>query len=150
MTASATTNPDLWRALKGGSNNFGIVSSFTARCFPCTKIWSGFLYLPASQSEKVLSAFHHSVNRADSRHLGTTSDDHAAGPIACFTYIQPLGIQAISVNLVYTKPPENEKKVCSTLKMVPWGSLGGYDNFFILLAYSRIISGSIQFYKSQR
>ena len=37
-------------------------------------------------------------------------DSNAAGPIACFTYIQKLGVQAVSVNLVYTKLPENEKK----------------------------------------
>ncbi|KAF5871437.1 putative fad binding domain protein [Botrytis fragariae] len=99
-TASATQNPDLWCALKGGSNNFGIVTRFKARSFPSTKIWSGFLYMPSSQTSKVISAFHEVVNRVD-------WDHHAAGPLACFTYIQPLGIQAISVNLVYTKPSEN-------------------------------------------
>ena len=109
-TASEAVNPDLWRALKGGSNNFGIVTSFTARCFPCTKIWSGFLYIPSFQAHKVLSAFYESVNRADSGH-NTNYDDYASGPITCFTYAQHLGFQVISVNLVYTKPPENENKV---------------------------------------
>lgn len=32
-TASESTNPDLWRALKGGCNSFGIVTRFTARSF---------------------------------------------------------------------------------------------------------------------
>ncbi|SLM38048.1 fad binding domain protein [Lasallia pustulata] len=76
-TASASTNPDLWRALKGGSNNFGIVTRFTARSFPSTKIWSGFLYMPASQAAKVLAAFHEFVNRADSSDPSTTYDNHA-------------------------------------------------------------------------
>lgn len=109
-TASASTNPDLWRALKGGSNNFGIVTRFAARSFPSTKIWSGFLYMPASQAAKVLAAFHECVNRADSSDPSITYDNHAAGPIACFSYIQKLGVQAIALNLVYTKLPENEKK----------------------------------------
>ncbi|KAF7928990.1 hypothetical protein BELL_0247g00100 [Botrytis elliptica] len=99
-TASATQNPDLWRALKGGSNNF-IVTRFTARSFPSTKIWSGFLYMPSSQTSKFISAFHEVVNRVD-------WDHHAAGPLACFTYIQPLGVKAISVNLVYTRPSEKK------------------------------------------
>lgn len=109
-TASATTNPDLWRSLKGGSNNFGIVTRFTARSFPSTKIWSGFLYMPAFQAPKVLAGFHEFVNRADSSDPSTSYDKHAAGPIACFTYIHQIGIQAISLNLVHTKPPGNGKK----------------------------------------
>ena len=109
-TASASANCDLWRALKGGSNNFGIVTRFTARSFPATKIWSGFLYIPAFEAAKVLAAFHESVDRAKSSNLNTMYDNHAAGPIACFSYVQKLGVQAIAVNLVYTKTPENEKK----------------------------------------
>ncbi|ERF69174.1 hypothetical protein EPUS_01131 [Endocarpon pusillum Z07020] len=110
VNASASTNPDLWRALKGGSNNFGIVTRFRFRSFPSTKIWSGFLYMPAVRPAKVLAAFHEFVNRADSRDPSTAYDDHAAGPIACFTYIQRVGAQVIAVNLVYTKPLENEKQ----------------------------------------
>lgn len=110
ITASASANSDLWRALKGGSNNFGIVTRFTARSFPSTKIWSGFLYMPSFQATKVLAAFHQSVNRADPAATYAAYDNYAAGPLACFSYIQKIGVQAISVNLVYTKLPENEKK----------------------------------------
>ncbi|MCJ1376634.1 hypothetical protein MMC20_007877 [Loxospora ochrophaea] len=123
ITASASTNPDLWRALKGGSNNFGIVTRFTARSFPSTKIWSGFLYMPAFQATKVLAAFHEYVSRGDSSDPSTTYDDHAAGPIACFSYIQKLGIQAIAVNLVYTKSPENKKKWPACWGTFSFGSL---------------------------
>lgn len=66
--------------------------------------------MPASQAVKVLKAFHDYVNRGDSGDPGTTYDNHAAGPLVAFTYVQQLGIQAISVNLVYTKLPENGKK----------------------------------------
>ena len=120
-TASESTNPDLWRALKGGSNNFGIVTRFKARSFPSTRIWSGFIYMPAFQAAKVLSAFHECLNRAES---GDPSTTHAAaGPIACFSHIQKVGIQAIAVNLVYTKPPENEKKWPVYWRTSPFGSL---------------------------
>ena len=108
-TASESNNPDLWRALKGGSNNFGIVTRFTALCFPATKIWSGFLYMLPSQTDKVLAAFHEFVNRADSDDPNTTYDNHAAGPLTCFSYVQQLGFQIISINLVYTKLLENQK-----------------------------------------
>ncbi|CAD6569233.1 MAG: hypothetical protein ASARMPRED_002677 [Alectoria sarmentosa] len=122
-TASASTNPDLWRALKGGSNNFGIVTRFTARSFPSTKIWSGFLYMPASQATKVLAAFHEYLNRADSGDHRTPYDSDSAGPIACFSYIQTIGVQAIAVNLVFTKPLENEKKWPACWRTSSFGSL---------------------------
>jgi len=51
------------------------------------------------------------------------SDDYAAGPIACFTYTRSTGVQAISVNLVYTKPPEDEKKWPLYWKTSPFAKL---------------------------
>lgn len=106
ITASATKHPDLWRALKGGSNNFGIVTSFTANAIPSTKVWSGFLYMLPSQASKVLEAFHEYLGRNVSDGQGKTYDQYAAGPIACFTYLSKSGIQAIAVNLVHTELPE--------------------------------------------
>lgn len=106
-TASETRNPDLWRALKGGSNNFGIITRFTARSFPSKDVWSGFLYLPSFQHSKVLSAFHDFVNCSITSTPKEAYDPNAAGPLACFTYLQQLGIQAIAVNLVHTSPPTN-------------------------------------------
>ncbi|MCJ1387942.1 hypothetical protein MMC18_000785 [Xylographa bjoerkii] len=119
VNASAKSNSDLWRALKGGANNFGVVTSFTARSFPATKIWSGFLYMPSFQAQKVLTAFHEFVGS----NSGITYDDSAAGPLACFTYIGDLGLQAISVNLVYTKLPESERKWPACWKLSPFASL---------------------------
>lgn len=110
VAASATEHPDLWRALKGGSNNFGIVTSFTANAFPSSKVWSGFLYMLPSQAPKVLDAFHEYLNRVVSDDEGKTYDQYAAGPIACFTYLSKIGIQAIAVNLVHTQLPENRDK----------------------------------------
>ena len=62
------------------------------------------------QSAKVLSAFHDLVDKANPDDPSTKYDNHASGPIVCFTYLQKLGIQAIAVNLVYTKTPENQRK----------------------------------------
>jgi FAD/FMN-containing dehydrogenase len=41
VTATGSNNTDLFWALKGGSNNFGIVTSFTLRTFPSTQVWAG-------------------------------------------------------------------------------------------------------------
>ncbi|KAF2197572.1 bifunctional solanapyrone synthase [Delitschia confertaspora ATCC 74209] len=41
VTASSTSNPDLFWALKGGSNNFGIVTRMTLKTYPVGKVWGG-------------------------------------------------------------------------------------------------------------
>lgn len=47
VIADATgKHTDLFRALKGGGNNFGIVTHFTLRTFPCSTIWGGGVMLP--------------------------------------------------------------------------------------------------------
>lgn len=110
VTASATSHPDLLRAMKGGSNNFGVVTRFTAHTFPSANIWSGFLYMPPSQAPKVLLNFQAFLDRTITSEEGKTYDEYAAGPIACFTYLQQLGFQAIAVALTHTKLPEDNKQ----------------------------------------
>lgn len=110
VTASETTNHDLWRALKGGANNFGVVTRFRVRSFPCSKVWSGFLYLPSSQTAKVLVAFSNCIAGMAPSEQVEPYDLQAAGPIVCFTYVGMLRIHIIAVNLVHTNPGETRNK----------------------------------------
>lgn len=48
VTATSATNPDLWRALRGGGSNFGIVTEFVLQTFPLGGIWAGDAYFPSS------------------------------------------------------------------------------------------------------
>lgn len=57
MTASSTSNPTLFRALKGGSSNFGIVTVITSRLFSQTPFWGGTLAQPITNKEAVFSFF---------------------------------------------------------------------------------------------
>lgn len=41
VNANATSNADLWKALKGGSGNFGIVTRFDMQAFPAVPLWGG-------------------------------------------------------------------------------------------------------------
>jgi len=95
--ATATQNEDLWRALKGGSNNFGIVTHFTSKTVPFGKIWGGYFYWTAGQMKNLLRAFHE-VNRPEN------FDPHAAGPILAFAYQSALGVKGCGGSIVYTKP----------------------------------------------
>lgn len=41
--ANAEQNPDLFKALKGGSANFGIVTRFDMQAFEAPELWGGLV-----------------------------------------------------------------------------------------------------------
>ena len=109
VNASATTHPELWRALKGGGNNFGIVTRFTLRSIPAAPLWSfQMIALAAFQNSKALHAYHDYLEYTSSGQTGAFDED-AAPPILSFVYIQKLGLRLMSLNLTYTKAPEDTK-----------------------------------------
>src|SRR6516225_7253120 len=52
--ASATENPDLFWALRGGGGNFGIVTSFEYRLHPVSTVLGGLVLYPLAQAREVL------------------------------------------------------------------------------------------------
>ncbi|KAI0161873.1 FAD-binding domain-containing protein [Hypoxylon sp. FL1284] len=59
ITADRDTNADLFRALKGGSNNFGIVTSFTMPTVPSDRIWGGIAATPENDIPQVVDVMFH-------------------------------------------------------------------------------------------
>ncbi|OLN97392.1 Bifunctional solanapyrone synthase 1 [Colletotrichum chlorophyti] len=55
--ADATRHPDLFKALKGGTNNIGIVTRFDLRAFLSNDIYGGVMAFPYSQNKAVLQKF---------------------------------------------------------------------------------------------
>ncbi|EXJ89944.1 hypothetical protein A1O3_03011 [Capronia epimyces CBS 606.96] len=56
VNANKKTNPDLWKALKGGSGNFGIVTRFDLNTFPSTDVWGGMSIYNSSATEPLIKA----------------------------------------------------------------------------------------------
>ncbi|KAK3938964.1 FAD binding domain-containing protein [Diplogelasinospora grovesii] len=50
VTVSQQSHPDLFIALKGGGNNFGIVTAFTVRAHPQGQVWGGNLFFAATDT----------------------------------------------------------------------------------------------------
>ncbi|KAH9931578.1 FAD dependent oxidoreductase [Fomitopsis serialis] len=55
-TATNTSNSDLFWALKGGHNKFGIVTQFTMDTFPIGQVWGGSVMLPVTNYDAVKDA----------------------------------------------------------------------------------------------
>ncbi|TFK95094.1 hypothetical protein BDV98DRAFT_598799 [Pterulicium gracile] len=53
---SADANPDLFWALKGGGNNFGIVTRFTVNVFEQGPVWGGLVAYPITEQELFIDA----------------------------------------------------------------------------------------------
>ncbi|KAL5313408.1 hypothetical protein ACEPPN_019141 [Leptodophora sp. 'Broadleaf-Isolate-01'] len=78
VIASATSNPDLYWALRGGGNNFGIVTNFQINTFKAGDLWGGFYVTPGNSSLAVYTAFESFVQNS--------STDLDAGFIAAASF----------------------------------------------------------------
>ena len=97
LTATPTSNPDLFWALRGGGNNFGLVTNFKLRTFPLGKMWGGDRVLLEPQFPAAIDAF---IN------LGTHSaQDPKAAQMLSFV-IQD-GTMIASAQLEYAEPTAN-------------------------------------------
>ncbi|KAJ7107008.1 FAD-binding domain-containing protein [Mycena epipterygia] len=56
ISVTATSDPDLFFGLKGGLNNFGIVTQFTLKTFPQGEVWGGLITYTVAQIPAVSAA----------------------------------------------------------------------------------------------
>lgn len=66
VRASANSNTDLWVSLRGGLNNFGIITSLKLRTFKDSSMWGGITYyMPETFSQLIQSAYDFALNEKD-------------------------------------------------------------------------------------
>ncbi|KAF2668477.1 FAD-binding domain-containing protein [Microthyrium microscopicum] len=57
-TVNMAKNPTLMRAMRGSTNNFGIVTQFTMKAFPVVQVWGGQRIYSSGSIPALLEAFH--------------------------------------------------------------------------------------------
>ncbi|KFY44782.1 hypothetical protein V494_01307 [Pseudogymnoascus sp. VKM F-4513 (FW-928)] len=95
VVANAKTNPTLWSALKGGSNNLGVVTRIDLETFTQGKFWGGNVVYPISTAPQQLEAF---VN-----FNGQEKFDVYGALINSYGYSKTQGGWFVANNLEYTK-----------------------------------------------
>ncbi|KAK4455182.1 hypothetical protein QBC34DRAFT_465219 [Podospora aff. communis PSN243] len=76
---TADNHADLFRALKGGSNNFGIVTRFDMTAIPTDRVWGGMTFFP---KDKIPSAIDAMVTFTDN-----VEKDPDSNLVCIFTYM---------------------------------------------------------------
>lgn len=99
VNANATANPDLFRALKGGSNNFGVVTSITLLAFEQGNVWGGQIMSDVSGIGEIFSAFESFTGSADY--------DPYAALISSVAWVAAQDRWLTVQNVVYTKDVES-------------------------------------------
>jgi FAD binding domain-containing protein len=98
--ASATDNPDLFWALRGGGGNFGVVTSFEYRLHPVTEVLGGLLLYPLEQAPAVLRFY---------RDFCGSLPDEAEAYAALLT--APQGMPVVALMLGYNGPIREGEEV---------------------------------------
>ncbi|KAJ7487921.1 FAD dependent oxidoreductase [Mycena latifolia] len=90
---TATQNPDLYFGLKGGLNNFGIVTRFVFKAYPQTQIWGGLITWTGTSIP--------AVNKALATFSASVTDPKAQ---IFATYNGALGIPVLAHAFFYDAP----------------------------------------------
>ena len=70
LQVNENSHPDLFTSLKGGSNNFGIVTRFDLKTFPLGHFWGGQFVYPGTTLPAQLQAFYNFVDSSDLATMG--------------------------------------------------------------------------------
>ncbi|KAG6839526.1 hypothetical protein C0991_001860 [Blastosporella zonata] len=93
VTVTETSDPDIFFGLRGGGNNFGIVTRFTLKTFPQGQVWGGLI--------TITGLFIHKVATATANFAANVTDPKA-GIITTYNFL--LGEPGISQLLFYDGP----------------------------------------------
>jgi FAD/FMN-containing dehydrogenase len=80
VTASETSNGDLFWALRGGGGNFGVVTTFEYRLHPVAEIYGGPIAYPVDRTDEVLDLYRQYIAEAPEE-LGGFVGFHLTPPL---------------------------------------------------------------------
>ncbi|KAF9225356.1 FAD-binding domain-containing protein [Gyrodon lividus] len=88
VTVTESSGPDLFFGLKGGFNNFGIVTKFTLRTFPQSLVWGGTLIMDDTGIDRLVDATQNFIeNNHDPKAAIITSYGYLLGSQIAFSLI---------------------------------------------------------------
>lgn len=115
LHASATENPDLFWALRGGGGNFGVVTRFEFRLHPVgPNLLSGLIFYPIAQARAVLQQYRDFMANAPDE-LVVWAVLRQAPPLP-FLPTEAHGKEAIALALLYVGDPDQGQALVEPLR----------------------------------
>ncbi|KAL3293510.1 FAD binding domain-containing protein [Colletotrichum asianum] len=144
ITATSASHHDLWRSLKGGLNNLGVVTRFDMRAFPSQDAYGGITAFSYDQAEAVLEKLDAMIRRnpenpAENGFV-SLSWNPATGPSTAFVLANVDGVENSTsfVGLEELNPivdTRSHAPISSLVKQLE-GGLGLYNVWFTLTFHS--------------
>ncbi|KXT15390.1 hypothetical protein AC579_2219 [Pseudocercospora musae] len=118
LQVNQASHPDLYWSLRGGGNNFGIVTRMDLEVFEQGDLWGGAMALPWTVKNDVIDALYDFGQRQSSKNEDEVDVD--ASTWAAFGYAQqPQSGKFISIEPVYAKPVVNPPVFENFTKLEP-------------------------------
>lgn len=111
VNANKTSNAGLWKALKGGSNNFGIVTRIDLTAFASGDIWGGIALYPSTTIPTQISALVNFTEKIDQDPYGSL--------ITFWAYSSATNTTVVENAYEYTKPVSNPAPFNELLAIQP-------------------------------
>ncbi|KAK7959420.1 oxidoreductase- FAD-binding [Apiospora aurea] len=126
VEANARENADLFFALRGGGNNFGIVTRIDLQTFEQGLVWSASLMCDTSALDATVQEYIRLAASPD-------YDEHASFLLS-FAHIGAMSMSVIADSLLYTEPIENPPIYGNLAKIPSLQSSGSLKNMSAVAA----------------
>ncbi|KAI3329680.1 hypothetical protein F4824DRAFT_516653 [Ustulina deusta] len=132
VTADAVNHTDLFKALKGGSNNFGVVTNITMNAIESDKIWGGLNFFPKQVEPDAIAAL------VDfTANCSKDEDSHILFFFTYLAYVQIAGVERAPAYAKFLKIPAtmDTTKMTTVAAVVSEYDIapqGYYNTFFTL------------------
>ncbi|PWN41942.1 FAD-binding domain-containing protein [Ceraceosorus guamensis] len=136
LTVSNTTNADLWWALKGGKNRFGIVTRYGFQAYDVGSWWGGLLTYKGEDALKVCDAVTEFAETfSDPKAAIIPTFNAALGPIGEFVSValayngpdRPAGVFDMFFNIPRTAENVGKKSYADINSVYDFGAIYGFN-----------------------
>lgn len=110
VEANQETNRDLFHALKGGGNNFGIVTRFDMVTLPAHDVWDGTIVHPATETDSITDAL---VSLTDYLDVADNPDAHFLGLWTHSPQMPEVFVTSVLTHLDGVPKPQSMEKFLS-------------------------------------